>query len=89
MPELWQSDELPTHLLLRLRGGAGYAGALIRLEALEAVARIDARIRDWLLMRARKHGVTEAEAIELTEVWKRASRKTKPLHLVDGRHKRQ
>jgi hypothetical protein len=56
---------------------------------LEAVARIDARIRDWLLMRARKHGVTEAEAIELTEVWKRASRKTKPLHLVDGRHKRQ
>jgi hypothetical protein len=40
---------------------------------------------DRLLKRARKHGVTEAEAIELTEAWKRAARKTKRLHLVDGR----
>jgi len=32
-----------------------------------------------------KHGVTEAKAIELTEAWKRAARKTKRLHLVDGR----
>jgi hypothetical protein len=44
-----------------------------------------ARIRDRLLKRARKHGVTEAKAIELTEAWKRAARKTKRLHLVDGR----
>jgi hypothetical protein len=50
-----------------------------RLEALEVVARIDARIRDKLLKRARKHGLNEGDVSELVEAWKRAARKTRNL----------
>ena len=44
------------------------------LEVLEEVARIDARIRDRLLKRARKKGMTrQDEVIKLVEAWKRAA----------------
>ena len=56
-----------------------------RLEASEAAARIEARIKDKLLKRARKHGMTEAEAIELAEMWKHAAWPNP--HLGSGRHK--
>jgi hypothetical protein len=49
--------------------------------------RIDARIAKKLLKRARKHGMTEAEAIELAQTWKHAARSMKHLHLGSGRHK--
>jgi hypothetical protein len=50
-------------------------------ETAAAVASIDAKLRDKLLKRARKQGITnEAEATELIEAWKRAARKTKRLH---------
>src|SRR5262245_38695878 len=49
--------------------------------ASEAAARSDAKIRTKLVKRARKHGMTEAEGIELAEAWKRAARHTKHLHL--------
>jgi hypothetical protein len=55
--------------------------------ATKEVARIDAKIRKKLLKRARKHGMTEAEAIELAETWKHAARHTEHLHLGSGRHK--
>jgi hypothetical protein len=58
------------------------------IEASEAVAHIDARIKDKLLKRARKHGMTdEREVTELVEAWKRAARKTKRLQLGHGQHK--
>jgi hypothetical protein len=45
----------------------------MHLEALEEVACIDARIRDKLLKRARKQGMTsQDEVIKLVEVWKHA-----------------
>jgi hypothetical protein len=41
---------------------------------LEEVARIDARIRDRLLKRARKKGMTrQDEVIKLVEAWRRAA----------------
>ena len=57
------------------------------LETSTTAARLDARIRDKLLIRARKQGMTnEAEVTELIEAWKRATKKTKRLHLGRGRH---
>ena len=53
--------------------------------AAKEVTRIDARIRKKLLKRARKHGMTEAEAIELAEMWKHAAWPNP--HLGSGRHK--
>ena len=55
--------------------------------AAKEVARIDAKIRKKLIKRARKHGMTEAEAIELAEAWKHSARPTEHLHLGSGRHK--
>jgi hypothetical protein len=51
-------------------------------EASEAAARIDAKIKDTLLKRARKQGMTnQDEAIGLIEAWKRATRERKrPKH---------
>jgi hypothetical protein len=54
--------------------------------AAKEVARIDAKVRKKLLKRARKHGMTEAEGIELAETWKHAARSMKHLHLGTGRH---
>jgi hypothetical protein len=48
-------------------------------------ARTDAKVRKKLLKRARKHGMTEAEGIELAEAWKYAM--SPKLHLGSGRHK--
>ena len=53
--------------------------------AAKEVTRIDARIRKKLLKRARKHGMTEAEAIELAEMWKHAAWPNP--HLGSGQHK--
>jgi hypothetical protein len=55
--------------------------------AYQEIARIDARVRDKLLKRARKQGmVNQDEIIELTEAWKRAAaRVTK--HRKHDRHK--
>jgi hypothetical protein len=50
-------------------------------------ARTDAKIRKKLLKRARKHGMTEAEMIELAEMWKHAARPTEHLHLGADRHR--
>jgi hypothetical protein len=50
-------------------------------------ARTDAKIRKKLLKRARKHGMTEAEVIEVAEAWKHAGRSMKHPHLGSGRHK--
>jgi hypothetical protein len=47
--------------------------------------RADAKIRKKLLKRARKHGMTGAEGIELAEVWKHAT--SPKLHPGPGRHK--
>jgi hypothetical protein len=42
--------------------------------AYQEIARIDARVRDKLLKRARKQGmVNQNEVIELVEAWKRAA----------------
>jgi hypothetical protein len=58
-----------------------------RLAASMAAARIDAGIKDKLLKRARKHGITdEREVAELIDAWKRAARHTKRLHLGDKGH---
>jgi hypothetical protein len=55
----------------------------MHLEALEEVARIDASIRDKLLKRARKQGMTsQDEVIKLVEVWKRAGAR------IDRKHHR-
>ena len=53
--------------------------------AAKEVARIDAKIRKKLIKRARKHGMTEAEAIELAETWTHAAWPNLPLG--SGRHK--
>jgi hypothetical protein len=52
-------------------------------------ARIDAKIRDKLLKRAHRLGMTtnEREVIELVEAWKRAARKTKRVRRRHGHHK--
>ena len=56
--------------------------------AAEAVARIDARIKDKLTKRARKQGMTdEREVTELVEAWKRAAKHTKHLGSGHSRHK--
>jgi hypothetical protein len=53
----------------------------MHLGALEEVARIDARVRDKLLKRAHKQGMTsQAEVIKLIEVWKRAAARTDRKH---------
>jgi hypothetical protein len=67
------------------------------LEASKAAARIDAGVKDKLLKRARKWGMTdEREVTELIDAWKRAARHTKHLHLggkghseKKGRHPRE
>jgi hypothetical protein len=46
------------------------------------VSKADARVRERLLRRARKHGLSEAEAAELAETWKRAARPTRRLDLA-------
>ena len=45
----------------------------------KTVARIDARIRDKLVKHARKHGMTDREAVELDEAWKQAPKHTSKL----------
>jgi hypothetical protein len=57
--------------------------------ASEAADHIDAKIRDKLLKRARRLGMTtnEREVTELVEVWKQAAKHTKRLHLGHGQHK--
>jgi hypothetical protein len=56
--------------------------------AAEAAACIDARIKTKLVKHVRKHGMTEAEGIELADALKRAARHTKRLRLgKQGRHK--
>jgi hypothetical protein len=58
-----------------------------RLEASEAAARIEARIKDKLLKRARKHGITdEREVTELVHAWKQAARHTKHVRLRPKGH---
>jgi len=47
---------------------------LLKAACRETAARIDARIRDKLLKRARKQGMAnEREVLELIEAWKRAA----------------
>jgi hypothetical protein len=53
------------------------------LRAAEVVAHIDAKVRDKLLKRVRKQGLTNEIGIELAEAWKRAAKKTKRLHRHD------
>jgi len=57
--------------------------------AAETAARIDAGVKDKLMKRARKHGMTdEREVTELVEAWKRAAAKhTKHLGSGHSRHK--
>jgi len=56
--------------------------------AAEAAAHIDARIKDKLMNRARKQGMTdEREVTELVEAWKRAAKHTKHLGSGHSRHK--
>ena len=51
------------------------------------IARIDARVRDKLLKRARKQGmVNQDEIIELVEAWKGAAARV-DRHRKHGRHK--
>jgi hypothetical protein len=53
----------------------------IRNETAAAVASIDAKVRDKLLKRARKQGMSnEAEVIELVNAWKHSAKKTKRWH---------
>jgi hypothetical protein len=55
--------------------------------ALYLAARIDAGVKDQLLKRARKHGMTNERAVtELVEAWKRAARHSKHLHFGDKGH---
>jgi hypothetical protein len=53
------------------------------LKAAEVVAHIDAKVRDKLLKRARRQGLTTEAGIELAEAWKRAAKKTRHLHRRD------
>ena len=50
------------------------------------VEEADAWIKTKLVKRAIKHGLTEAEAIEIAEAWKLAARHTKHLHPKRSRH---
>ena len=60
----------------------------VHIEALEEVARIEARIRDKLLKRARRQGMANpVEVIELVEAWKRAAERTDRKHRKHGRDK--
>jgi hypothetical protein len=52
------------------------------------VSKADARVRAGILKRARKHGLSEAEAVELAEGWKRAARPTKRLHTAGDQGER-
>jgi len=45
-----------------------------------AVEAAEAGIRIKLIKLTRTHGMTEAEAIEIAEAWKRAARHSKHLH---------
>jgi hypothetical protein len=60
-----------------------------RQAAAAEAAGIDAQIRDKLLKRAHRLGMTtnEREVTELVEAWKRAARKTRRLHRKHGHHK--
>ena len=50
------------------------------LEASDVATHIDAKIRNMLLKRARKQGMTdEGEVVALIEAWKRAVQHTKHL----------
>jgi len=58
--------------------------------AAEAAARIDARVKNTLMKRARKQGITdEREVTELVEAWKRAAKHTKHLGLGHSQHEEQ
>jgi hypothetical protein len=46
---------------------------------------MESGIQTKLVERAVKHGMTEAEAIDLAETWRRAARHTKHLPLGDRR----
>jgi len=48
---------------------------------LEAVAQVDASTKNKLVKRALKHGMTEAEGMELAEALKQAAKHTKRLDL--------
>ena len=50
----------------------------------KTVARIDAEIRDKLVKHARKHGMTDREAVELDEAWKQAAKHTNKLPSLVG-----
>jgi hypothetical protein len=57
-----------------------------RIDASNEAARIDAKVKNKLLKRARKHGMTnESEVAELVEAWKRAAKKHQ--HLGHDRRK--
>ena len=64
-----ETDHMDTTTLKAARAAAKWA------------ARADAKIKKKLLKRARKHGLTEAEGIELAEAWKHAT--SPKLHLMD------
>ena len=68
-----ETDHMDTTTLKAARAAAKWA------------ARADAKIKKKLLKRARKHGLTEAEGIELAEAWKHAT--SPKLHPGSGRHK--
>ena len=56
--------------------------------ASETAARIDARIKTKLVKHVHKHGMTQADGIELAEALKRAAKHTKRLRIDEhGRHK--
>jgi len=55
-------------------------------EAADAAAQINVKVKTKLLKRALKHGMTEAEALDLVEAWKRAASHTKHLPLGDRRN---
>jgi hypothetical protein len=61
----------------------------VRTDAAKMAASINGKVKDKLLERARKHGMTdEREAAELVEAWKRAAAKhTNHLGLGHSRHK--
>jgi hypothetical protein len=54
--------------------------------AADAAAQINVKVKTKLLKRALKHGMTEAEALDLAEAWKRAASHTRRLPLGDLRN---
>jgi hypothetical protein len=56
-----------------------------RRAAAETAAQMETRIRTKLVKCALKHGMTDAEGIDLAEMWKRAAGHTKHLPLGDLR----